>query len=248
MQTADRRAYDEAIMNKEWARADAIMAREQARQDALIKDQRAYDLTRELDRRAYEEAVRNKEWERADAIQAKMHAREDALTQDQRNYQQSQQQTEFQRAEALRQQQIADLERERQRETELSDRDQRRQTELDTISQYSRDYQAEINRRQSTSDTEDDWLIPYLQAARQKKIKDQNLDQSGRPLPVITPAPEPVTVSSSVAMDLWKTLGTANDVVARALGVPVGTKYKAPSSGSSSGGSSGGGTVKQPLW
>jgi len=45
-----------------------------------------------------------------------------------------------------------------------------RQRELDTIGQYGNDYQAEINRRQSTADTADDWLIPYLTEARMGKI------------------------------------------------------------------------------
>jgi hypothetical protein len=54
-----------------------------------------------------------------------------------------------------------------QREQEVA-----RQRELDTLGQYSNDFQAEINRRQATPDTADDWLIPYLTEARQGKISD----------------------------------------------------------------------------
>lgn len=54
-----------------------------------------------------------------------------------------------------------------QREQEVA-----RQRELDTLGQYSNDYQAEINRRQATPDTSDDWLIPYLTEARMGKIGD----------------------------------------------------------------------------
>jgi hypothetical protein len=125
---------------------------------------------------------------------------------DNRAYQESQQQASLGRAEA----------------------DRARQMELDTIGQYQGDYQAEINRRQATPDTADDWLIPYLQQARQQKIQSQGLDQQGRPLPQAPVAPTIPTVTSSTAMDLWKALGTANETVARVLGVPVGTRYQAP--------------------
>ena len=46
-------------------------------------------------------------------------------------------------------------------------------SELANIGAYSNDFQAEINRRQSTADTADDWLIPYLQSARQEKVAGQ---------------------------------------------------------------------------
>jgi len=47
-----------------------------------------------------------------------------------------------------------------------------------TIGAYSNDYQAEINRVQGNNDASDDWKIPYLQAARQKKIQDMNSAQA----------------------------------------------------------------------
>ena len=47
-----------------------------------------------------------------------------------------------------------------------------------TIGAYSNDYQAEINRVQGNNDASDDWKIPYLQAARQKKIQDMQSAQA----------------------------------------------------------------------
>ena len=47
-----------------------------------------------------------------------------------------------------------------------------------TIGAYSNDYQAEINRVQGNNDASDDWKIPYLQAARQKKILDMQSAQA----------------------------------------------------------------------
>lgn len=64
---------------------------------------------------------------------------------------------------------IPQLQAERQQKIATGQEDTRK-TELANIGQYSNDFQAEINRRQGTSDTSDDWLIPYLQSARQEKI------------------------------------------------------------------------------
>ena len=47
-----------------------------------------------------------------------------------------------------------------------------------TIGAYSNDYQAEINRVQGNNDASDDWKVPYLQAARQKKILDMQNAQA----------------------------------------------------------------------
>ena len=47
-----------------------------------------------------------------------------------------------------------------------------------TIGAYYNDYQAEINRVQGNNDASDDWKIPYLQAARQKKIQDMQNAQA----------------------------------------------------------------------
>jgi hypothetical protein len=124
-----------------------------------------------------------------------------------------------------------------QQETTLgrTEADRAKQIELDTIGQYQGDYQSEINRRQATPDPSDDWLIPYLQAARQQKIQSQGLDQQGRPIPQApVEAPMP-NVTSNTAMDLWKALGVANETVNRVLGVPVGTRYQEPTKASTGG-------------
>ena len=47
-----------------------------------------------------------------------------------------------------------------------------------TIGAYSNDYQAEINKVTDNNDASDDWKIPYLQAARQKKIQDMQSAQA----------------------------------------------------------------------
>jgi len=96
-----------------------------------------------------------------------------------------------------------------------------------------RDYTAQINTVQNDGDQSNDWQIPFLQQARQEKIVNQNLDpRTGLPLPVDT---TPQITSSSAAIDLWKQLGTANQSIANALGIPVGTRYTAQASGSSGG-------------
>ena len=41
-----------------------------------------------------------------------------------------------------------------------------------TIGAYSNDYQQEINNVMNNNDASDDWKVPYLKAARQKKIQD----------------------------------------------------------------------------
>ena len=47
-----------------------------------------------------------------------------------------------------------------------------------TIGAYYNDYQAEINRVLNNNDASDDWKVPYLQAARQKKILDMKNAQA----------------------------------------------------------------------
>ena len=96
-----------------------------------------------------------------------------------------------------------------------------------------RDYSAQINTVQNDGNPSNDWQIPFLQQAKQEKIVNQNLDpRTGLPLPVDT---TPQITSSSAAIDLWKQLGTANQSIANALGIPVGTRYTAQASGSSGG-------------
>jgi len=100
-----------------------------------------------------------------------------------------------------------------------------------------RDYTAQINTVQNDGDPSNDWQIPFLQQAKQEKIVNQNLDpRTGLPLPVDN---TPQITSSSAAIDLWKQLGTANQSIANALGIPVGTRYTAQATGSSGSRSSG---------
>lgn len=121
------------------------------------------------------------------------------------------------------------------REDAQTTADRTREDFINTIGGI-RDYSAQINNVQNDGDPSNDWQIPFLQQSRQDKIVNQNLDpRTGKPLPVDT---TPQITSSSAAIDLWKQLGTANQSIANALGIPVGTRYTAQASGSS-GGSSG---------
>ena len=138
-------------------------------------------------------------------------------------------------------QQIAQLQAENQRiideeralaakETETA---QAREDFQNTILANYNDLQGFANRLQTQGAPR--WQIDQVLAARQQKIADQGLDQQGRPLPVDT---TPQLTSSSAAIELWKQLGTANEAISRALGIPVGTRYtEAVRSGGTSGGS-----------
>lgn len=97
--------------------------------------------------------------------------------------QESQRRDEIARQDALRMDDRTYNEKIRADELARNTLDQQKQSELDTLSRYSGNYQSEINRRQQTTDTADDWLIPYLETARQEKISVGNLDpKTGRPL------------------------------------------------------------------
>lgn len=104
---------------------------------------------------------------------------------------------------------------------------------IQTIGRFAQDYTAEINRVQNDGDPRNDWQIPLLEQARQEKIVSQNLDPAtGLPLPVDT---TPNITSSSAAIDLWRQLGTANEAISRALGIPVGTRYTERATGGTGG-------------
>jgi len=75
---------------------------------------------------------------------------------------------------ALLTQQLRDLE---------SAETQTRQDTLATLGAYGADYQARINELQNDGDPSNDWVIPFLQTARQEKIQTQGLDPiTGQPL------------------------------------------------------------------
>jgi hypothetical protein len=118
---------------------------------------------------------------------------------------------------------------------------QQLEREINSIGAYSNDYMAEIQRRQSTGDTADDALIPYLQAARNEKIAQQRAQ-----------ADNTSSQAYKNAYQLWLQLGVATQEIADILGIPKGSKtldkikadystakpYYSPNTGGSSGGSS----------
>lgn len=95
------------------------------------------------------------------------------------------------------------------RDIAASERDLQRQ--IETIAQYSNDYQAEINRRMAIDPN--DPLIPYLKVARAQKIaamKEAELDAQEKAI--------------KLAFDTWVKLGYATPEIAAILGIPVNAK------------------------
>lgn len=86
--------------------------------------------------------------------------------------------------------------------------------QLSTLSQYSDDYQAEINRRMEINPN--DPLIPYLIAARQEKIKAQEQAEANATNSAIEQERE-------LAWNLFQETGRADEYIASVLGIPVGT-------------------------
>jgi hypothetical protein len=104
-------------------------------------------------------------------------------------------------------------------------RQQEIQNYLSTIGGFGQDYQAEINKVQGDGDTSNDWQVPYLQTARQQKLAEMSAAQA------------PPQLTSSSALDLWQQIGSANESISKALGIPVGTRFTPSYSGSGSGSS-----------
>lgn len=86
--------------------------------------------------------------------------------------------------------------------------------QLSTLGQYSDDYQAEINRRMELNPN--DPLIPYLVAARQEKINAQKQAEANA-------TNSAIEEQRDLAWQLFQETGIANDFIASALGIPVGT-------------------------
>lgn len=86
--------------------------------------------------------------------------------------------------------------------------------QLSTLSQYSDNYQAEINRRMELNPN--DPLIPYLIAARQDKIKAQEEAEANATNSAIEQQRE-------LAWNLFQETGRADEYIASILGIPVGT-------------------------
>jgi hypothetical protein len=159
-------------------------------------------------------------------------ARVDELNREQERYAQ-----EY--ADKQKQQEFENQLKQQEREDSLAA--QQLEREISSIGAYSNDYMAEIQRRQSTGDTADDALIPYLQAARNEKIAQQRAQ-----------ADNTSSQAYKNAYNLWLQLGVATQEIADILGIPKGSKtldkikadystakpYYSPNTGGSSGGSS----------
>ncbi len=129
----------------------------------------------------------------------------------------------------------------RQQELDLSLQEQERQNYMQTIGQFNQDYQAEYNRVANDGDPTNDWQLPILQAQRQQKIAENNLDPvTGEPLP------QSIDLTASQANDLWRAYGTATPEISKALGVPEGATYMGYAQGSTSGTSGGSGDENIP--
>jgi peptidoglycan hydrolase-like protein with peptidoglycan-binding domain len=99
--------------------------------------------------------------------------------------------------------------------------DRAKQNYLDTIGQYSNDYQARINQVQNDNDPSNDWEVPYLTSARQDKITAQKAAEAK--------AAEAKSAAEQQqwenAMAAWKQSGTVSSkAMADILGVPVGSR------------------------
>jgi hypothetical protein len=82
------------------------------------------------------------------------------------------------------------------------------QNDIATIGQYSKDYQAEIDKRQPN-----DPLLPYLKTAQLQKIAAMN-----------TAATSAKEAQQKQAMDIWVKMGVATPEVAAVLGIPAGAQ------------------------
>jgi hypothetical protein len=82
------------------------------------------------------------------------------------------------------------------------------QNDIATIGQYSKDYQAEIDKRQPN-----DPLLPYLKTAQLQKIAAMN-----------TAATSAKETQQKQAMDIWVKMGVATPEVAAVLGIPAGAQ------------------------
>ena len=94
---------------------------------------------------------------------------------------------------------------------DIAARERDLQRQIETIAQYSNDYQAEIDRRMAIDPN--DPLIPHLKVARAQKIaamKEAELDAQEKAI--------------KLAFDTWVKLGHATPEIAAILGIPVNAK------------------------
>ena len=102
---------------------------------------------------------------------------------------------------------------------DISAKDKAFQKQIDTIGQYYKDFQAEIDRRKEIDPS--DPLIPYLKVARQEKIASQEAAEA-KAAEARTEADQ---AAYKNALNLWEQYGTVpNQQIADILGVPVGAK------------------------
>ena len=83
-------------------------------------------------------------------------------------------------------------------------------TQIETINQYYNDYQAKIDEIVASPDTSDDALIPYLKAARQKKL--QEMEQAKQ---------EASQKAYDNAYKLWQAGATLSPEQYKLLGIPA---------------------------
>jgi len=96
--------------------------------------------------------------------------------------------------------------------------DKSQKREIDNIMMYYSDLKAEADRRKSTPDTSDDFLIPYLLALREEKKITEGLDDNGKKIS------SGGKLTYDQALKLWQTYGVATKGIADVLGVEVGAK------------------------
>ena len=139
---------------------------------------------------------------------------------------------DLQRQDALRTQEIDRQDALRAEQQSQQASELKRNQFIQTLGRFSQDFTQQIQNVQNDGDPSNDWQIPILESARQEKIVSQNLDPlTGQPLPVDS-TPE---LTSSSAINLWAQIGTANEAISRALGIPVGTTYTRQSTGGGGG-------------
>jgi len=94
-----------------------------------------------------------------------------------------------------------------------TEEDRKKQDFLDTMGQYSDNYQARINTVEGDNDPSNDYESPYLKAARAQKIagmEESKLSAQDKAV--------------KQAFEMWETMGYATPQVAELLGIPVNSR------------------------
>lgn len=93
-----------------------------------------------------------------------------------------------------------------------------------TAGQYAADYQAQINKVLGDDDPTNDWQADILGNLRAQKIAQQQAGQAAAEEKARTLVTAEEKQRWDNALNLWKTLGVANQEIASILGVSVGAK------------------------